>query len=298
MSQPFIGSEALASGVVNRHALDRDYRRLLPNIYIDNRAVLSLRQRAAAAWLWSGRSAVIAGAAAAEFHGTKWVPDDIAIELIGTKARTPSGVITRQELIYNDEITYLGKLPVTSPDRTAFDVGRRGPVGAAVALLDALGRATGFTAVDVLELARRHPRARGLRQLEQALDLFDAGAQSPKETWLRLMLLGAGFPKPRTQIPVPGPQGYPKYFLDMGWEELMLAVEYDGAQHADQLGYDILRGEYVSRMGWTNVRVAAGQRRPQILARVGREWDRLWRPESGIAARTAARAGRPLELTH
>lgn len=297
MSQPFIGSEALATGAVNRYELDRDYRRLLPNIYIDKRSVLSLRQRAVAAWLWSGRDAVVAGAAAADLHGANWVPDDIAIELIGTKARTPTGVIARQDLIYAEEITHIGELPVTSPDRTAFDVARRGPLGAAVARLDALARATGFAADDVLRLARRHPRARGLRQLDQAMRLFDAGAQSPKETWLRLMLIGAGYPEPQTQIPVLGPDGCPRYFLDMGWEELMLAVEYDGVQHADQLGYDIVRGEYVTAAGWTNVRVAAGQRRPQILARVGREWGRLWRPESGIAPRTVPRAGRPLELT-
>ncbi len=31
---------------------------------------------------------------------------------------------------------------------------------------------------------------------------MDAGAQSPKETWLRLLLIDAGFPRPQTQIPV------------------------------------------------------------------------------------------------
>ena len=90
---------------------------------------------------------------------------------------------------------------VTTPERTAFDIGRRGPVGRAVARLDALARATDFKVSDVEELAGKHRHARGLRQLETVLDLVDAGAQSPKETWLRLMLIRAGYPRPQTQIP-------------------------------------------------------------------------------------------------
>lgn len=238
---------------------------------------------------------MIAGLAASALHEAKWVADDVPIELISTKTKPPKDVIARRELIRDGETTQIGGLPVTSPERTAFDVGRRGSVGAAVARLDALARATGFKADDVLALAERHRHARGLRQLDRALDLFDAGGQSPKETWLRLMLIDAGFPRPQTQIPVLGPDGYPKYFLDMGWEELMLAVEYEGGQHADQLGYDIVRADYITRVGWTHVRVAAGHRRPGIIARVEREWNRLWRPDLEVSPRKALRNGPPLE---
>ena len=87
------------------------------------------------------------------------------------------------------------------------------------------------------------------------------------------MLIAEDFPRPQTQIPVPGPDGSPKYFLDMGWEDLMLAVEYDGEQHADQLGYDIVRSEYIAGIGWTVVRVAAAHRKSDVLARVNRAWD-------------------------
>ncbi|ORV26978.1 hypothetical protein AWB98_13045 [Mycolicibacterium conceptionense] len=296
MSEPFIGTEALASGVVNRYRLNRYHRAILPNIYVDKRTAVSLRQRTVAAWLWSGRDAVIAGAAASALHGAKWVADDVPIELISAKTKPPERVITRQDRIIDGEVARIDGLPVTSVERTAFDLGRRGLIGASVARLDALARATGVKADDVLALAANHRHSRGLRQLERALALFDPGGQSPKETWLRLMLIDAGFPRPQTQIPVLGPDGYPRYFLDMGWEELMLAVEYEGAQHADQLGYDITRTDYLECVGWTHVRVAAGHRRPTIIARVEREWDRLWRPELGITPRRPAFAGPPLEL--
>lgn len=275
MSEPFIGTEALTTGAVNRYQLSRYYRTILPNIYVEKRTAVALRQRSAAAWLWSGRNSVIAGAAASALHGAKWVDGDVPIELISTKTKPPEKVITRQDLIYEGEVTLINGLPVTSVERTAFDLGRRGSIGEAVARLDALARATGVKADDVLTLASHHRHTRGLRQLERALDLFDPGGQSPKETWLRLMLIDAGFPRPQTQIPVLAPDGYPRYFLDMGWEDLMLAVEYEGVQHADQLGYDITRADYIARVGWTHVRVAAGHRRPAIIARVEREWDRL-----------------------
>ncbi|WP_254849114.1 DUF559 domain-containing protein [Mycobacterium sp. GA-1841] len=291
-----MGSEALLAGDVNRYQLSRYHRTILPNIYVDKRTAVSLRQRSTAAWLWSGRDAVIAGAAASALHGAKWVADDVPIELISTKTKPPAPVITRQDLIIDGEVTRIDGLPVTSVARTAFDLGRRGLIGAAVARLDALARATGLKADAVLTLAAHHRHTRGLRQLERALDLFDPGGQSPKETWLRLMLIDAGFPRPQTQIPVLGPDGYPRYFLDMGWEELMLAVEYEGVQHAGQLGYDIVRADYITRVGWTHVRVAAGHRRAAIIARVEREWDRLWRPELGITPRRPPLAGPPLEL--
>lgn len=118
-----------------------------------------------------------------------------------------------------------------------------------------------------------HPYVRGRTRVPRLLDLVDAGAQSPKETWLRLLLMEAGFPRPRTQIPVPAPDGYPLYFLDMGWEEFMVAVEYDGEQHRTdivQYRHDVVRAEYVDSIGWRRIRVLAGDRRDDIIRRVER----------------------------
>ncbi|MDT5363587.1 MAG: hypothetical protein QOC69_5349 [Mycobacterium sp.] len=279
---PFIGSEALALGQLNRYELRRYYRAIMPNVYLGKRVQPSLGQRTVAAWLWSQRDAVVAGIAASALHGAKWIGDDAPVELIWANARPPRNVITRADLLFEEEIQGLGGLRVTTPERTAFDIGRRGRLDESVARLDALGNAVGFKANDVLRLAQRHSRARGLRQLETALDLYDPGAQSPQETWLRLLLIDAGFPRPQTQIPVLGPDGYPLYYLDMGWEATMLAVEYDGVQHADQIGYDIVRSEYIASVGWTTIRVAAGHRRANIVGRVQHAWDK---PTSPLALR-------------
>jgi very-short-patch-repair endonuclease len=277
--EPFIGSEALDAGALTRHELRAYFRAIMPNVYMEKRLQPSLRQRTVAAWLWSQREAVIAGAAASALHGARWVEETTPVELIWRNARAPRGVITRHELLLSGE-TGSSMAPdglcVTTPERTAFDIGRRGPLGRAVARLDALAAATDYKVVDVASLAANHRRARGLRQLDSALELVDAGAQSPRETWLRLLLIDAGFPRPRTQIPVPGPDGFPRYFLDMGWEDIKLAAEYDGEQHRTdprQFAKDVERLEYLDRIGWTVVRVVAGQRERDIIRRVRRACD-------------------------
>jgi very-short-patch-repair endonuclease len=273
--EPFLGSEALAAGTLTRYELRRYHRAILPDVYVDRRTEPSLRQRTVSAWLWTRRDGVVAGLAAAALHGAKWIDDDVPVELIWRNARTPPGVITRADTVLDGETQLLDGLPVTTPARTAFDLGRRGPFTGSVARLDALIRATGV-AVDAVEtLAAAHRHTRGLRQLERVLDLVDAGAESPKETWLRLLLIRHGFPRPRTQIPVLSLDGHRKYYLDMGWEELMLAVEYDGDHHRttrELFAYEIERLEQIQARGWHVIRVAARNREPDVIRRVERAW--------------------------
>lgn len=269
--EPFIGSEALARGELSRHQLRTHYRAVLPNVYLPSDARASLRTRIVAAWLWSGRLAVIAGAAAAALHGARWIPENVPVELVHPNNRPPPGVLTHRCALLDRETQVLDGRVVTTPERTAFDIGRGGAVRSAVVRLDALARATGFKVDDVLGVANSHPRTPGLRRLEAALDLVDPGAESPRESYLRLLLIDAGLPRPQTQIPVLGADGVPVAHLDMGWEDWMVAVEYDGDQHrTDRRQYvkDIRRSEMLKRMGWTVVRVVAEDHPADIIRRV------------------------------
>ena len=269
--KPFIGSEALACGALSRHELRTQYRAVFPNVYLSGRIQPSLEQRIVAAWLWSNRKATVAGAAAAAMHGAKWIADDALVELVHVNARPPRGVLTRRDVLLGGETQSLNGRIVTTVERTAFDLGRRGGLRVAVARLDAVARATGFKVDDVLRIAKRHPGARGLRKLESALELVDPGAESPRESYLRLLLIDAGLPRPKTQIPVLGSDGIPLAYLDLGWEDRMVAVEYDGDQHrADRRQYvkDIRRQEMLQAMGWLVVRVVAEHRPADTVRRV------------------------------
>jgi Protein of unknown function (DUF559) len=259
MDDVFIGSEALRQGKISRYQLRAGFRAIYPNVYLAAGATSSLRARSEAAWLWSGRRGVLAGLAAAALHGSDWIGDDEAVELIWRNPHPPAGVLTRNHRVESDEVTRVDGLPVTTSARTAFDLSRQLPIGDAVARLDALMRATPFSVEDVLLLAKRHPGARGLRRLRSALPIVDSGAASPKETWLRLLLIDAGLPAPDTQIPVVA-QFRTVAVLDMGWERFKVAVEYDGDQHRSsrrQYVRDMRRLKALEACGWIVVRVIA-----------------------------------------
>ena len=270
----FIGSEAVSAGQLDANDLRRRYRRLLPDVYGSLTTELTLCERITASWLWTGREGVVAGAAASALLGAKWVDVETPIELIWANNRAAPGVVTRRDTLLDGERTVRGSLSLTTAERTAFDLARRGPIGNAVARLDALARATHFKMEDVLALAQRHPRVRGLRRIDRVLDLVDAGAESPKETWLRLLLIRAGYPRPQTQIPVLAPDGYPLYWLDMGWEDKLIAVEYDGDDHREKPRWrkDIIRSEYLAHLWWKHIRVVAGEQETDVLRRVERAW--------------------------
>jgi hypothetical protein len=172
--------------------------------------------------------------------------------------------------MHDDEVTRVAGLPVTTVARTAYDLARRLPRGQALARLDALMHATPFSNEDVMLLAKRYHGARGLRRLRAVLPLVDGGAASPKETWLRLVLIDAGLPIPATQIPVV--DGYwPVAFLDLGWKQCKVGVEYDGDHHrSDRRQYvkDQRRLRKLEQLGWLVVRVIAEDKPDDIVRRV------------------------------
>jgi Protein of unknown function (DUF559) len=270
MSDVFIGSEAVLQGSLTPYQLRSRFRWIYPDVYAADYSLPSLRRRSEAAWLWSGRRGVVAGLAAAALHGSSWIDDDEHVELIWRNPHPPAGVITRSQQLDADEITRVARVPVTTPARTAYDLGRLLPRGGAVARLDALRRASPFSVEDVLLLTKRYRGARGLQQLRAVLPLVDGGATSPKETWLRLLLINAGLPTPTTQIPVHENR---RLFgvLDMGWEKYKVAVEYDGDHHRtnrQQYAKDQWRQRKLEALGWVVLRVIADDGPADVVRRV------------------------------
>lgn len=236
-------------------------------------ALLPLAARIAAVALWAGSDAVIAGRAAAYLHGARWVDADIVIDVITARRRRCPGVNARQERICAEEVVQIGDMSVTSAARTAFDLARHLPRDAAVAHLDALGAATGVRGREALALQQRYPGARGIRAARIALGLMDAGAQSPRETWLRLLVLDHGYPRPRTQIRVS--DGTLTAFLDMGWDDPMIGLDYDGEYHlTDRRRYvtDLARDEMLRRQNWIDVHVVKEHSPAYTLQRLRRAW--------------------------
>lgn len=252
MGGVILGGEAVAAGVVTRHELRRWYTNLYRGVYIPKDREPSLRDRAVGAWLVSRRRGVVAGLAAAVLHGAPRVDPTVPIELVGAKCAPQDGLIPRTERVADDEITTRFGLPVTTTVRTAFDLGRHLDRADALARMDALMWNQEFSIESVLALADRYPRARGNRQLRDLLPLVDGGAESPHESTTRLWLHDAGFSRPETQIPVLAGSTQPVAWLDMGWRDFMVAVEY-----VESDVRDVARLRMLKALGWSVIQVVA-----------------------------------------
>lgn len=271
MDNPFVGSEAVASGTLLKSALRTRYTRVFRDVYALPGTEMTPQMRATAAWLWSRRKGIVAGTAASAVHGNRWFTPSDPVELIHSNRNPNAGLVIRSGAIQPDEIVLVAGVPVTSVERTALDLACWNPRDAAVASIDALANATKLHVPKVLALADRYPGRRGIATARSSLRLVDGGAQSPRETWLRLLLIDDGIPAPETQIPVPIPWSDKYIYLDMGWDEIKVAAEYDGDQHLkspSQIRWDIKRHEIAQQRGYIVVRVLAGDTPADVLRRV------------------------------
>lgn len=271
METPFIGREALDAGDLTRHQLRTRFAAVYPGVYVARETQLTARLRAQAAWLWSTRRAVLAGRSAAALHGAKWVDAKAPAELLHDNRHAPPGIRVWADAIADDEIAVIQGMRVTTAARTALDLASRNPTDQAVTAVDALLRATRCTLADVEALVARSHGRKGIQRARSALEFVDAGAESPRETWLRLLVIRAGFPRPRTQVPVRNEYGVVIAHLDMGWEDEKIGLEYEGAHHRlsrEQFAYDIRKHEQVREAGWRVLRVTSMDAPATILNRL------------------------------
>jgi len=247
------------------------------DVYVPRGTEITAVVRARAAWLWSRRRGIVAGRSASALHGANWIDNRAPAEILYENRHAPAAIRAWSDRVLDDEVTVANGTRVTTPARTAFDLACRYPVDEAATMIDALARATRLKVADVELLAQRYKGRRGIRNACLALDLVDSGAESPRETWLRLLLIRAGFPRPATQIPVHDTYGQLVAILDMGWQDIKVAVDYEGDQHRTdrrRFNKDIRRAEAVAELGWIDVRVTAEDTEGSIIWRVLAAWDR------------------------
>jgi hypothetical protein len=272
---PFRASEALDAGALTFRELRRFHAAVYPRVWVPRGVELTVGQRAKAAWLWSGRSGVLAGLSASAVLGAKWIDADSPVELVHTNRRPPPGIAVHTDQLSSGETLIARALPVTTPARTAFDLGRRLPLLDGVQRIDALMNATDVKVVAVEDVIARHPGVRGLRRLRETLTFVDGGAESPYESLTRMRLVQAGFPRPETQIEVRDEYGQVFARIDMGWRDYLVGVDFEGAHHwtdPRQRNWDVERYARLPELGWLDIRVTSGilhNRPQQFLDRVG-----------------------------
>jgi len=147
----------------------------------------------------------------------------------------------------------IGGVKVTTPLRTALDLGCKLNRRPALAAMDALMRAHGFAHVEMHRLAVRFFRRRGVVQLRELIPLVDPRAESQPESWTRLELIDHGLPTPEPQYWIEI-GGVPTFRLDLAYPHARVAVEYDGEEFhtsEEDREADEKRRDWLERHGWT-----------------------------------------------
>jgi very-short-patch-repair endonuclease len=202
----------------------------------------------------------VAGISAAAIHGAKWIDPRLPAELNQASQHKTTGIVLRNDTLMANEIEVTRGIPVTTPARTAFDLGRRNGRTLAVIRVDALLQATALDVTDVETLIGRHRGTRGIVQLREVVRLADTGAESPQETRTRLLLTDAGLRPQQTQINVCNRFDEHVRRIDMGWPQWKVGVEYDGEQHWSDPSVrarDIDQQAELEALSWRIIRVSA-----------------------------------------
>jgi very-short-patch-repair endonuclease len=120
---------------------------------------------------------------------------------------------------------------VTSPVRTAYDLGRQPDIAEAVVGIDALANVRRFDPPTCSRSCSAIRVSAGSRGLRRAVALSDRRAGSPMETRLRLILVLAGLPPPEVQFPVLDDVRRRAVWLDLAYPDQRIGIEYEGADH-------------------------------------------------------------------
>lgn len=149
------------------------------------------------------------------------------------------------------DLTDVHGFNVTTPLRTAWDLGRLQHRDRAFGGMDALMRYGGFDLAELVDGVARFKGERGVVQLRALAPLVDGRAESPGESVLRLRWLDMpSLPRPTPQVSVTV-DGIEVYRLDLAVPELMYGCEYDGeAFHTDRVRDEARRADLRGRFGW------------------------------------------------
>lgn len=232
-----------------------------------------------------------------------WVPwpgrSGVQVTIPGQAERRDEGLTVHGSRLPDQFVLNVHGMRVTSPARTAMDLGRGRSLPAAMVAVDGAARfLLGASDRDVAEAIRRRqlPQSTyddasrlleeafaavwswpGTRVLRLALDLMDCASESSLESESRGYFVLAELPTPLIGWPVRGASGK-LYFVDFLWKDAGVIGEADGFQKYGVSAEEQRRAYREQRRrqddleaaGWRFVRWATGEPGQVITARVGR----------------------------
>lgn len=269
---PFTRQQALDAGV-SRRALDRLLaegllRRPIKGVYLATDVPDTVRVRAECLRLVVPDDCVVVDRHAGWLHGAQMIlapGEHLALRPLSLFRPSGHGRL-RNDLsrsgernLRPEDVVEVHGLLVSSPIRTAWDLGRVRWTDEAICGLDAMLR---LPAVDRDELVAGVERFRGMRWvtvLREMAPLADGRSESPGESVLRLRCREANVHVvPQVEV---RRGGRVVARLDLADEESRLGIEYDGQEwHSsdEQMAHDRRRRGLLIHDGWT-IRALTGE---------------------------------------
>lgn len=284
---PFLRRDARALNIGERRLKSGAFRTVFTGVVVDARVPDTVVVRARAALLVCPEGGVISHWTAARLWGGV-VPDnewthvsfmrDVHFRVRGIK---------HHRFRHRLDIKRWHGVPVTSPQQTFCHLARYLGLVDLVALGDRFVKKGRCTPADLVDYADawpgqcRHEALRAARLVRERVD-------SAPETAVRLLMVLAGLPEPQVNIPIHDADGNLRFRIDLGFEEVRFAIEYDGRWHdeEDQRQHDEERRTALStEENWTFLIVKAPdlyEQPAQLLARIVAELKAHGIPVPGV----------------
>jgi hypothetical protein len=277
-----LGSAGLTPQALRAHLASGDVLRMLRGVYGAATLPDTIETRIAAASKVLGEHHTLIDRSAAWIHGVDCFgaaeleagPSvESCVRPRGSTTRRPS-VSDHQRDLREEDVMRLGGIHVTTPLRTALDLGCHLRRREAYAAMCELARLHDLSAGALTRQVSRFAGRRGVVQLRELAPLVDPRFESQREAWTFLAIHDAGLPRPEPQLWIVV-DGEPTFRLDLAYRLARVCIEYQGKEThestPEQIAHDAWRLEWLRDHGWTVIEVREGDFTGEALDRWLRE---------------------------
>jgi hypothetical protein len=253
LAHPFTAATAAAYGVTPRQLRGQRCVQLLYGVYLGAGVDVTVPLLAEAVSLVLPDGAVVSGAEAALLLGADLRSRGdmtIAVTVLREARLRRRGLQVTEALLEDGDVTEVMGVPVTSPVRTAFDLGRNRNLIESVVGIDAMLNRGGCNVDELAAYIAARPGWPGIRWARAGFANCEPRAESPMESRQRMRLVLAGLPRPEAQVELVDSRGHQVARLDHGYRRWKVAPEYDDGVHASSWRHDNERQERIRELGW------------------------------------------------
>jgi very-short-patch-repair endonuclease len=237
---PFTLADARRAGLQRWHLEGASWRRLGPGVYAWAALAETPALRLTAARLRIPESAAYSGKTAAWLHGLDVAPcDPIEIILPGDgEGWERGGVRLHRAALDDGDVVVLRGFRTTTLVRTLCDLSRKLSLVEAVVITDMALHAGLIKPAQLSAWVDTNAGRKGVGAARLVVDFAEAGAESPMETRLRMLLVLNGLPRPEVQVTIRDKTGSFVGRPDLYYRDHRLGIEYDGETHRASLVQD------------------------------------------------------------